>query len=55
MSAGVSFNKFLAKTASDLRKPDGLSVIRPEKALAFLAALPVEKIPHTDRHADAGG
>ncbi|MFO1069601.1 MAG: DNA polymerase IV [Geminicoccaceae bacterium] len=42
-SAGVSFNKFLAKTASDLRKPDGLSVIRPEKALAFLASLPVEK------------
>jgi DNA polymerase-4 len=42
-SAGISFNKFLAKIASDLRKPDGLSVIRPERALAFLAALPIEK------------
>jgi len=42
-SAGVSFNKLLAKLASDLRKPDGLSVIRPEKALAFLAGLPVER------------
>lgn len=42
-SAGVSFNKFLAKTASDLHKPDGLTVIRPERALAFLATLPIER------------
>jgi DNA polymerase-4 len=42
-SAGVSFNKQLAKLASDLRKPDGLSVIRPEKALAFLAGLAIER------------
>ena len=42
-SAGVSFNKFLAKTASDLDKPDGLTVIRPERALAFLAGLPIER------------
>jgi DNA polymerase IV len=42
-SAGVSFNKFLAKTASDLEKPDGLTVIRPEQALAFLARLPIER------------
>ena len=42
-SAGVSFNKFLAKIASDLEKPDGLTVIRPAQALAFLAALPIER------------
>ncbi|MFL5337900.1 MAG: DNA polymerase IV [Geminicoccaceae bacterium] len=42
-SAGVSFNKFLAKMASGLEKPDGLTVIRPEQALAFLAALPIER------------
>jgi DNA polymerase-4 len=42
-SAGVSFNKFLAKVASDLRKPDGLAVIRPEQAVAFIATLPIER------------
>ena len=42
-SAGVSFNKFLAKTASGMNKPDGLTVIRPEQAAAFLAALPIER------------
>jgi DNA polymerase-4 len=42
-SAGVSFNKFLAKIASDLDKPDGLAVIRPERALAFIAGLPIER------------
>ena len=42
-SAGISFNKFLAKTASDLHKPDGQTVILPEQALAFLAKLPIEK------------
>ena len=42
-SAGVSFNKFLAKTASGLEKPDGLTVIRPEQALGFLAGLPIER------------
>ncbi|RMH73763.1 MAG: DNA polymerase IV [Gemmatimonadetes bacterium] len=44
-SAGVSFNKFLAKVASDERKPNGLSVITPEDAPAFLETLPVRKIP----------
>ncbi|MEL6274427.1 MAG: DNA polymerase IV [Bacteroidota bacterium] len=42
-SAGVSFNKFLAKTASDINKPNGMKVIMPDEAPAFLAALPVEK------------
>ena len=41
-SAGVSFNKFLAKTASDVEKPDGLFVIRREDAEAFLAGLSIE-------------
>ena len=42
-SAGVSFNKFLAKIASDLDKPDGLSVIRPEQADAFISNLSIER------------
>lgn len=41
-SAGVSFNKFLAKVASDVNKPDGMKVIQPAEAPAFLAALPIE-------------
>jgi DNA polymerase-4 len=42
-SAGVSYNKFLAKAASDFNKPDGLTVITPEKAMNFIASLPIRK------------
>ena len=43
-SAGVSYCKFLTKIASDWRKPDGLTVIHPDRALDFIAQLKIEKI-----------
>ncbi|MBD0259662.1 MAG: DNA polymerase IV [Cytophagales bacterium] len=42
-SAGVAINKFIAKMASDYRKPDGLTVVTPAQAEAFVAALPIDK------------
>ena len=42
-SAGVSINKFVAKIASELQKPDGLTFIGPSKVEAFVEGLPVEK------------
>jgi DNA polymerase-4 len=44
-SAGVAPNKFLSKIASDWRKPNGLTEIRPEEVEGFLAELPVGKLP----------
>src|SRR6201999_4530891 len=48
-SAGVAPNKFLAKIASDWKKPDGLFVIQPDEAEAFLTPLPVGRIPGVGR------
>ena len=48
-SAGVAPNKFLAKIASDWRKPDGLFVIQPHEVEAFLTPLPVGKLPGVGR------
>ncbi len=42
-SAGISVNKFVAKVASDINKPNGQKTIPPEEVLAFLEVLPIEK------------
>jgi DNA polymerase-4 len=42
-SAGVSINKFVAKIASDMQKPDGLTFIGPSKVESFIESLPIEK------------
>ena len=43
-SAGISFNKLLAKIASDMRKPNGIFTVHPGRALDFIGSLPVEKL-----------
>jgi DNA polymerase-4 len=52
-SAGVAPNKFLAKIASDWRKPDGLFVIQPEDIETFLPPLPVARLPGVGKVTEA--
>jgi len=44
-SVGIAPNKFLAKIASDMNKPDGLFIISPEEAHEFIKTLPINKVP----------
>ncbi len=44
-SAGVGPNKLIAKIASDIRKPDGLTIVTPEQVFSFVSALSIRKIP----------
>jgi DNA polymerase-4 len=52
-SAGVGPNMFVAKIASDFKKPDGLTVVPPEKVLDFIRPLPVRRIPGIGPKSDA--
>lgn len=52
-SAGVAPNKFLAKIASEYRKPNGLTVIAPERVENFLLTLPVRKFPGVGPHTES--
>jgi DNA polymerase IV len=52
-SAGVAANMFVAKIASDARKPNGLCVVRPDQVMDFIRPLPVLKIPGIGRVTNA--
>jgi len=52
-SAGVAPNKFLAKIASDWKKPDGLFVIQPNEVDAFLISLPIGRVPGVGKVTEA--
>ncbi|MEA3233033.1 MAG: DNA polymerase IV [Thermodesulfobacteriota bacterium] len=49
-SIGIAPNKFLAKIASDMDKPDGLTVVEPEDVPGFIQALPIQKVPGVGKH-----
>ena len=51
-SVGIGPNKTIAKIASDFQKPDGMTIVRPDDAAAFLAPLPVRKIPGIGKKAE---
>jgi DNA polymerase-4 len=48
-SIGVAPSKFMAKIASDMNKPNGLTIIEPEEVAPFIAALPINKVPGVGR------
>ena len=52
-SIGIAPTKVVAKIASDVNKPDGLTVVEPESLFSFLAPMPVRKIPGIGRKAEA--
>ena len=52
-SAGVAPNKFLAKIASDMNKPNGLTVIHPDRVQSFLKNLPIRKVPGIGKQTEA--
>jgi DNA polymerase IV (DinB-like DNA polymerase) len=52
-SIGVAPTKVVAKIASDVHKPDGLTVVEPENLVAFLAPMPVRKIPGIGKKSEA--